>query len=73
MTTKATGRFWLEVRSKDGKHSWPVCWQSKKATDTSTATADSETWSLVGSHELGLKREVIPLLHQMEVSLEDNT
>ena len=82
MTTKATGGFWLEVRSEDGKHSWPVCWQSEKATHTSTATADSEPWSLVGSHELGLKREVIPLLHQMEVSLgrivclrglEDNT
>ena len=49
---------------------------------TSAATADSETWSLVGSHELGLKSEVIPLLHQMEESLgrmvclrglEDNT
>ena len=28
ITTKATGGFWLEVRSKDGKHSWPVCWHS---------------------------------------------
>jgi hypothetical protein len=82
MTTKATGGFWLEVRSKDDKHSWPVCWATKKASHTSTATADSETWSLVGANELGLKREVIPLLHQMEVSLgrlvrlrglEDNT
>jgi hypothetical protein len=82
MTTKATGGFWLEVRSSDGTHSWPICWQSKKASHTSTATVDSETWSLVGAFELGLKREVIPLLHQMEVSLgrlvrlrglEDNT
>ena len=82
MTTKATGGFWLELRSKDGSRSWPICWQSKKASHTSTATADSETWSLVGSHELGLKREVIPILHQIEVSLgrlvmlrglEDNT
>jgi hypothetical protein len=35
----------------------------------STATAHSETWSLVGANELGLKKELIPLLHQIEVSL----
>ena len=29
MTTKATGGFWLEVRSTDSKPSWPVSWQSK--------------------------------------------
>jgi hypothetical protein len=26
MATKATGGFWLEVRSKDGQNSWPVTW-----------------------------------------------
>ena len=29
MTTKATGGFWLEVRSADGQHSWPVHWATK--------------------------------------------
>ena len=42
---------------------------TEKASHKSTATTDSETWSLGDAHELGLKKEVIPLLHQMEVSL----
>ena len=82
MPTQDTGGFWLEVRSADGRNSWPVNWAIQQAGNTSTALADSETWSLVGADELGLKKEAIPLLHQMEVSLgrvvhlrsmEDNT
>ena len=56
MATKATGGFWPKVRSKDGQKSWPITWATKKASHTSTATADSETWSLVGANELGLKK-----------------
>ena len=53
-----------------------------KASHTSGSTKDSETWSLVGANDSGLKKEVIPVLHQLEVSLnlpvklickEDNT
>jgi len=81
-TTKATGGFWLEVVSPCGTRKWPITWCTKKAGHSSTATADSEVWSLVGAQEVGLKKEVIPLLQQMEVSLnrlvllrgrEDNT
>ena len=54
----------------------------QKATHISGSNADSETWSLVGANDSGLKKEVIPILHQLEVSLnrpvkligkEDNT
>jgi hypothetical protein len=81
-STKASGGYWLHVESADGLRRWPVCWSCKKAGHTSTATADSETWSMVGSTEVGLKREVIPILQQLEVTLgrlvllecrEDNT
>ena len=68
-TTKATGGSWLEIVSPRGSRRWPITWATKKAGHTSTATADSEVWSLVGAQEVGLKKEVIPLLHQMEVSL----
>ena len=82
LTTKATGGFWLELSSKCGSRTWPICWQSKKAGHTSCATADSETWSCIGACEQGLKKDVIPILQQIEVSLgrmvklvcmEDNT
>ena len=69
LTTKATGGFWLELCSKEGSRRWPICWQSKKAGHTICATADSETWSLIGACELGLKKDVIPILQQIEVSL----
>ena len=55
---------------------------TKKASRTSGSTAGSETWSLVGANDNGFKKEVIPILHQLEVSLnrpvkligkEDNT
>ena len=82
MTTKTTGGYWLEIQSPCGQRRWPITWATKKATHTSTNTADSEIWSLIGAQELGLRKEVIPLLQQMEVSLnrlvllrglEDNT
>ena len=81
-STKASGGFWLELSSPDGKRKWPICYSCKKAGHTSGSTADSETWSLVGANDCGLKREIIPLLHQAEVTLkravklvgkEDNT
>ena len=81
-STKATRDFWLHIESGDGSHRWPIAWACKKVGHTSTATADSETWSAIGANEEGLKKEVIPILHQIEVSLgrlvllqchEDNT
>ena len=81
-STKSSGGHWLELSSPCGTRKWPVCFSIKKATHTSGSTADSETWSLVGANDSGLKREVIPILHQLEVSLnrpvkligkEDNT
>ena len=81
-STNASGGYWLEISSPCRKRKWPVCFATKKATHTSGSTADSETWSLVGANDNGLKKEVIPVLHQLEVSLnrpvklickEDNT
>jgi hypothetical protein len=81
-STKATGGFWLNVESGDGKRRWPLAKACKKAGLTRTATADSETWSAVCGNEEGLKKEVIPLLQKLEVplgrlvlqqSMEDNT
>ena len=81
-STNASGGFWLEISSPCGKRKWPVCYAIKKAGHSSGSTADSETWSLVGANDSGLKREVIPLLAQLEVTLrrpvklvckEDNT
>ena len=81
-TTKASGGFWLELSSPGGERKWPISFGTKKATHTSGSTADSETWSLVGSHDAVLKRDIIPILHQLEVTLgrpvklvgkEDNT
>ena len=81
-TIKTTGGYWLEIQSPCGQRRCPITWATKKATHTSTNTADSEIWSLIGAQELGLRKEVIPLLQQMEVSLnrlvllrglEDNT
>ena len=81
-TTKASGSYWLELSSPCGERKWPIAFGSKKATHTSGSTADSETWSLVGANDATLKKEIIPILHQMEVTLgrpvklvgkEDNT
>ena len=81
-STKASGGFWLELSSPCGTRKWPICYACKKASHTSGSTADSETWSLVGAHDTGLKREVIPILAQIKKSLrrpvklvckEDNT
>ena len=81
-STKASGGFWLELSSPCGTRKWPICFATKKAGHTSGSTADSETWSMIGANDNGLKKEVIPLLHQLEVSLnrpvklvckEDNT
>jgi hypothetical protein len=81
-STKASGGFWLELSSPCGKRKWPICYSTKKAGHTSGSTADSETWSLVGAGDSGLKREVIPLVAQLEATLnrpvklvckEDNT
>ena len=55
---------------------------SYKDRHTSGSTADSKTWSLIGTHDAALKRDVIPFLHQIEITLgrpvklvgkEDNT
>ena len=81
-TTKASGGFWLEISSPCGERKWPVCFGTKKAGHSSGSTADSETWSLIGAHDATLKRDVVPILHQLEVTLgrpvkivckEDNT
>jgi len=69
-STKATGGFWLHIESQDGERRWPIAWSCKRAGHTSGATADSETWSMIGACENGLKKEVIPLLHQLEVTLQ---
>ena len=62
--------------------SGPFASALKKAGHTSGSTADSETWSLAGTHDASLKRDVIPILHQIETTLgrpskligkEDNT
>ena len=68
-TTKASGGFWLELSSPGGERKWPISFGTKKATHTSGSTADSETCSLVGSHDAVLKRDIIPILHQLEVTL----
>jgi len=81
-TTKASGGFWLEISSPCGERTWPVSFGTKKATHTSGSTADSETWSLICANDASLKRDIIPILHQIEVTLgrsvklvckEDNT
>ena len=64
-TTKACGGFWLELSSPCGRRKWPICYSTKKAGHSSGSTADSETWSLVGAHDSGLKREIIPILAQL--------
>ena len=65
-----------------GRESGPFPSEIKKATHTSGSTADSETWSLIGANDATLKRDIIPILHQIEVTLgrpvklvckEDNT
>ena len=81
-STKPSGGFWLHLESEDGRRRWPLCWSCKRAGHTSTATADSEVWIAVGAAEMGLKKEVIPILQQLEATLgrlvllqcrEDNT
>jgi len=81
-TTKATGGFWLELSSPCGERKWPICFGTRKAGHSSGSTADSETWSLIGAQDAALKRDVVPILHQIEVCLgravklvgkEDNT
>ena len=68
-TTKASGGFWLEISSPCGERKWPVCFGSKNASHTSRSTADSKTWSLIGAYDATLKRDVIPILLQLEVTL----
>ena len=75
----------MELSSPCGERKWPICFGTKKAGHSSGSTADSETWSLVGTHDATLKRGVIlflHILHQIELSLgrpvklvgkEDNT
>ena len=41
----------------------------KKAGHTGGSTADSETWSLIGANDASLKRDVVHLLYQIEVTL----
>ena len=81
-SSKASGGYWLELSSPDGERKWPVSFGTKKAGHSSGSTADSEMWSLIGAQDAALKRDVIPLLHQIEVTLgrpvklickEDNT
>lgn len=77
-STKSTSGMWLEIRSQDGKRSWPIAWYSKKQTATSGSTCESEVVSLATA----LKKEAIPVLDLLEsllkrkvqlVCLEDNT
>ena len=68
-STKASGGFWLELSSPCGSRKLPICFATKKATHTSGSTADSETWNMIGANHNGLKKEVSPILHQLEVSL----
>jgi hypothetical protein len=68
-TTKASGGYWLELSSPCGERKWPIAFEAKKAGHSSGSTADSETWSLVGALDAALKRDVIPILHQIEVTL----
>lgn len=81
-TTKASGGYWLELSPPCGTRKWPICFSTRKASHASGSTADSETWSLFGANDSGLKKEAILILHQLEVSLnrpvklvgkEDNT
>ena len=81
-TTKSTGGYWICLCSADGTRRWPLTWACKKSPHSPGSTADSESWQVVGAHDQGLKREVIPLLDQIETSLgrhvklvgrEDNT
>lgn len=81
-STKSSYGMWLALESEDGKRSWPLGWFCKKAGHTSCSTADSEVYALIGANDVGLKREVIPTLEQLEISLnrpvklickEDNT
>ena len=62
--------MWLALESEDGKRSWPLGWFCKKAGRSSGSTADSETYALIDADDSGLKREVIPTLEQLEVSLD---
>ena len=79
---KSTYGMWLELQSADGKRCWPLSWFCRKAGHTPGSTADAEVLGLVGANDTGLKREVIPVLDQLETSLkrfaklvgnEDNT
>ena len=36
---------------------------------TSGSTAESETWGLIGAQDAALKQHVVPILHQVEVTL----
>ncbi len=81
-TTKSTYGMWLEITSADGKRCWPLSWFCRKAGHSSGSTADSEVHALIGAGDSALKREVIPVLEQLERNLgrsvllignEDNT
>jgi hypothetical protein len=69
-STKSTYGMWLALESLDGKRSWPLSWFCKKSGHTSGSTADAETFALIGALDLGLKREVIPTLEQIELLLQ---
>ena len=59
-STKASGGFWLEFSSPCGTRKWPICFATKKAGHTSGSTADSETWSMIGANDNGLKNHSSP-------------
>ena len=69
-TTKATYGMWLELTSQDESRCWPVSWFCRKSGHSPGSTADVESTALVGAADTGLKREVIPVLEQCEVSLQ---
>ena len=58
--------MWLEITSADGNRCWPLSWFYRKAGHSSGSTADSEVHALVGAGDSGLKKEVIPILEQLE-------
>lgn len=69
-TTKATYGMWLELTSADESRSWPLAWFCRKSGHSPGSTADIESVALVGAHDTGLKREVIPILEHCETSLQ---
>ena len=56
-TTKSTNGLYVELWSPSSGHCWPITWQSKKQTCTSSSTAEAEVISL----SWGLRSEGLPL------------